>query len=209
MMLFDADAIKIDERICTVEKDPKKSGLEDMKDALEKRYAKKHMALIEQLSEIGLPAPGEQYRLVTRRSFNSIQFIDYIAQREGIEHLTTAIYSINFQAAKILLALIDAGKIDRVDCLMSNLRNAAHREKEVIIKNLFTEHPKIDLFFCSSHAKAMACKTRAGNYYAIEGSGNMAYNSRVEQYVIDNDEAIYRFSLKWMADIKKYLTITT
>ncbi len=88
---------------------------------------------------------------------------------------------------------------------MSNLRNHAHREKEVIIKEMFVDHPRVELFFCSSHAKTFSCKTDQGNYYTIEGSGNMAYNSRIEQYVIDNDQAVYDFSCNWMREIKEFL----
>lgn len=191
--------------ICTIEKDPTESGLEDMEDAAFTRYCEKHFAMIEKIQEIGLPKPGQQIRLVTRRTFNSIQMLEYIVKTEVIEDLKIAIYSINFHAARILLNLISSGKIKRAEILMSNLRNHAHREKEVIIKNMFIDHPCVELFFCSSHAKTFSCKTDQGNYYTIEGSGNMAYNSRIEQYVIDNDQAVYEFSCRWMRDIKEFL----
>ena len=35
--------------------------------------------------------------------------------------------------------------------------------------------------------------------------GNHAENSRVEQYVIDNDEGVYRWVLRWTSDIRTYL----
>ena len=190
---------------CTVTKDPNLSGLEQMEDNAFTRFCEKHYALIEKLDDIGLPCPGQQIRLVTRRTFNSIQFIEYIAAREQIIDMKIAIYSINFNAAKILLELVNTQKIGTVEILMSNLRNKAHREKEEIIKKMFTDHPRISLFFCSSHAKAFSCCTTAGNFYTLEGSGNMAYNSRVEQYVIDNDEQMYKFTGQWMSDIKKFL----
>lgn len=194
-----------DAEICTVEKDPDKSGLEDMEDENYIRYVKKHAKLIKNIEQIGLPMPGEQYRLVTRRTFNAIQFLEYIANREKIIDLKIAIYSINFEAAKILYELINQGKIVQTEILMSNLRNKAHREKEEIIKKMFSNHPRIKLFFCSSHAKTFSCKTEKGNFYTVEGSGNLAFNSRVEQYVIDNDPLLYDFSCKWMADIKEFL----
>ena len=50
-----------------------------------------------------------------------------------------------------------------------------------------------------------SCSTSKDNYYTLEGSGNLAYNSRVEQYVIDNDKAMYDFSCSWMNDIKIFL----
>lgn len=191
--------------ICTVTKDPTTSGLEDMEDKAFVRFCEKHHALIDKLADIGLPAPGEQIRLVTRRTFNAIQFLEYIAERELILDLKMAIYSINFNAAVILVGLIDSGRIANTEILMSNLRNKAHREKEEVMKKMFVDHPLIKIFYCSSHAKTFSCRTAEGNFYTLEGSGNMAYNSRVEQYVIDNDEGMYDFSCEWMADIKKFL----
>ncbi|MDX9897030.1 MAG: hypothetical protein RBS34_16385 [Desulfofustis sp.] len=190
---------------CRIVKDPEKSGLEDMEYRLLRRYVQKVSAIIEHIDQIGLPQPGEQFRLITRRSFNAIEFVQYVAGRERIEQLNMAIYSINFQAAQMLIDLVRRGKIGHVAIMMSNLRNKAHREKEEIIKQKFTDHPKIDLFFCCSHAKLMACRTEAGNHYVIEGSGNLAYNSRIEQYVIDNDREIYEFSVRWMEEIKAFL----
>lgn len=189
-----------------VEKDPKQSGLEEMEDTAIARYAERHYALINKLQEIGLPAPGQQFRLVTRRTFNAIQFLEYIVRKEEtIIDLKMAIYSINYYAAKILYAMVDAGKIQHVEILMSNLRNKAHREKEEIIKKLFMGPPHISMFFCSSHAKMFSCHTIGHNYYTLEGSGNLAFNSRVEQYVIDNDKGMYDFSCSWMKDIKVFL----
>ena len=194
-----------DGHLVSVEKDPMQSGLEQMEDNAYTRFCEKHYALIDKIADIGLPLPGHQIRLVTRRTFNSIQFIEYIARREKIINMKIAIYSINFNAAKILLELVASRKIESLDILMSNLRNKAHREKEEIVKKMFSDHPRISLFFCSSHAKTFACVTGQGNYYTLEGSGNMAYNSRVEQYVIDNDKKMYEFTALWMGEIKAFL----
>jgi hypothetical protein len=189
-----------------VEKDPVESGLEQMEDRAFTRYAEKHYAMIDKIEELGLPAKGQQFRLITRRTFNAIQFLEYIVHQENvIVDLKMAIYSINYYAAKILIGLIEEGKIKKAEILMSNLRNKAHREKEEIVKEMFIGNPNISLFFASSHAKMFSCRTRKGNYYTLEGSGNLAYNSRVEQYVIDNDKAMYEFSCSWMNDIKEFL----
>lgn len=194
------------EAVCTVEKDPERSGLEEMEDSRHTRFCEKHYALVASLADVGLPARGEQFRLVTRRTFNAIQFLQYIADRERIDHLAIAIYSISYDAAKILMGLVDSGRIGHVDMLMSNLRKGAHRAKEKAVVDWFFDHSKIDLFFCSSHAKVFSCKTRDGNYYTLEGSGNLGSNSRVEQYVVDNDEGMYRFSCEWMREIKDFIS---
>jgi hypothetical protein len=193
------------EKYCTVSKDTTVSGLEEMEDKSFSKYCLKHYYLIDKLKTIGLPKKGEQFRLVTRRTFNTIQMIQFIADREMIIDLKIAIYSINFNAAVILIDLVNKQKIETVEILMSNLRNKAHREKEEIIKNLFADHKKIKLFFCSSHAKIFSCKTKQNNFYTVEGSGNMSFNSRVEQYVFDNDEKMYLFTCEWFNEIKDFL----
>ncbi|RJP51157.1 MAG: hypothetical protein C4583_09210 [Anaerolineaceae bacterium] len=191
--------------LINVEKDPEKSGLEEMDDRAFVRYCEKHAALIAKLEELGLPKPGQQFRIITRRTFNAIQFLEFIARQETILDLKMAIYSINFHAAKLLVKLVNEGYISRVEILMSNLRNKAHREKEEIVRKMFLGHPRIVLFFASSHAKVFSCSTAKGNYYTLEGSGNLAFNSRVENYVIDNDKALYDFTVSWMREIKVFL----
>lgn len=197
-----------DVKHCSVTKDPTSSGLEAMSDSVFLRYCERHYALVAKLEDVGLPQPGQQIRLVTRRTFNAVQFIEYIAAREKIVDMKIAIYSINFNAAKILFELVNAEKIGTLEILMSNLRNKAHREKEEIIKKMFSSHDRISLFFCSSHAKVFSCCTASGNFYTLEGSGNLAYNSRVEQYVIDNDREMYEFTGAWMAEIREFLAGT-
>lgn len=186
-------------------KDPIRSGLEGMADAEMRAYLQKTGAVIDRIAEVGLPKPGEQLRLVTRRQFNAVEFLTHIAAIEGVEHLAAAIYSINYTAARLMVKMIDGGMIGSANILMSNLRNGAHREKEVVVRELFERHERISLFFCSSHAKVMAMRTRTGNSYVIEGSGNHANNSRVEQYVIDNDEGVYLWTVGWMDEIRRYL----
>ena len=194
-----------DVQYVTESKDSMDSGLEDMDDAILKRYCEKHYAMIEKIDDIGLPEKGQQFRLVTRRVFNAMQMIEYICKREVISDLKISIYSVSHSAALILINLIDQGRIKKVEILMSNLRNKAHREKEVIIKNLFSKHPKISLFFCNSHAKTFSCATERNNYFTLEGSGNMSWNSRVENYTLDNCKELYEFSCQWMSDIKKFV----
>lgn len=186
-------------------KDPVRSGLENMPDAELRRHAAKRGAVIARIAEIGLPVPGEQLRLVTRRKFNAVEFVEHVALHEGIQDLRAAIYSINYRAGQRLIEMINEGHIGRAEILMSNLRNGAHREKEVVLRGLLERHARIELFFCSSHAKVMAMRTRAGNHYVIEGSGNHAENSRVEQYVIDNDQGVHDWVCGWMQEIRAFV----
>lgn len=119
--------------------------------------------------------------------------------------LKLVVYSTNHEAARLLVRMLNRREIHQAEILVSNLRNKAHREKERLTKEMFEQNPHIKLWFASSHAKVMSCKTDRGNHYTIEGSANLSYNSRIEQYVIDNDETIYQFTSDWMTEIREYL----
>jgi hypothetical protein len=173
------------EELINVKKDTEDSGVEDLHDAKYKKFVEKTYQVIQQVEEIGLPKANEQIKLITFRSFNAVLFLKYIAELEGVENCQIVVYSINGEAAVLIDGMIKSGLIDSCQILMSNLRNKAHREKEQITRDLFVENQKVDLFFASSHAKILSIKTKKGNYYSLEGSGNMSYNSRVENYCLD------------------------
>lgn len=191
--------------ICTVGKDTMDSGVEYTKDAMLRIYKEKTFQVIEKIKELKLPKDKEQLRLITKRSFNAVSFIKFVTETETIEHLICCIYSLNYEAATLIDELIKSGKIKKATLLISNLRNKAHREKEQLTKDLFVENPKIKLIYCSSHAKIISFSTDKGNFYNIEGSGNLSFNSRVEQYVIDNDKEIFDFTIGWINELTLYL----
>ena len=193
------------ESLINVKKDTMDSGLELFEDEKYKRYIEKTYQTIENVKEIGLPKENEQIRLVTFKSFNSAVFLKFITDTHTIENLILVVYSINAEAAKLINDLIEQRKILKCKILMSNLRNKAHRKKEQITRDMFVENPNVDLFFASSHSKIMAMKTSCNNHFVLEGSGNLSFNSRVEQYILDNDKKLFEFTDNWTEKIKEYL----
>jgi len=193
-----------EEELINVKKDTTDSGVEELDDKKYSKFVEKTMQVIERITEVGLPEENHQIRIVTLRTFNAVLFLKHIAQQEQIEELIVAIYSINHEAARMINDIIiehDA----TAELLISNLRNKAHRRKEIATKEIFMQNPRIKLMFASSHAKIMAIKTKAGNHYVLEGSGNLSFNSRIEQYVLDNDPKLYQFTYDWFQEIKTYL----
>lgn len=189
----------------SVSKDTMDSGVEDTEDKLLKLYKEKTCQVIERINEIKLPKQKEQIRLITKRSFNSIAFLKHISETENIINIVCAVYSINHEAAQVIDELLKTDKIKKATILISNLRNQAYRKKEELTKKLFIDNPKVRLIFACSHAKIISFETNKGNYYTIEGSGNLSYNSRIEQYIIDNDKVVHDFTLNWIEEILIYL----
>jgi len=170
-------------------------------DQLYKKYQIKNTQTIKSIKEIGLPTPGEQFRLITMRSFNTAAFITLIANKEVIQELILVIYSINREAAKTIIDLKNEGEIKDIKLIISSMRNPAYKAKSQSVK-MFIDNG-INIVFASSHAKIAAIKS-GNNYYVIEGSGNMSYNSNIEQYVIDNDKAMYDFTKQWVTELNSF-----
>lgn len=194
------------ETIKFVDKDTNDSGVEETNDRLLKVYKEKTALVIENLHNIGLPKKNEQLRLITKRSFNTIAFLQWVVKKEfgHVDEALFCIYSINYEASVIINDLVKSGTIRTATILMSNLRNKAYRAKEEATKNFFATNPNIELIFANSHSKIMSFKI-GSNYYTVEGSGNLSYNSRIEQYIIDNDKVIFDFTKEWIQEIKTYL----
>lgn len=173
----------------------------ELSDKLYKKFAEKNTQIIKKVEQIGLPKSGEQLRLITIQPFNTISIISYIANIEIIEHAIFVIFAINQSAAKIIIDLINKGRIKKITCIVSSIQNAGHVSKSIAVDMLKNY---IDIVFVNSHAKITLLKTENGNYYNIEGSGNFSFNGRLEQYIIDNDIKLYEFSKEWIEEIIKY-----
>lgn len=161
--------------MCSLSKDRDLSGFEHIDDQLIRRsWPVRRNQVIEKVSDAGLPRPGEHLTLVTMRKFSAIEFLDYIIEHEHhIRRLAIVVYSISRESTVALIKYHRTAKIDRLQLLISNIRNTAVRSKEEAVMKILREYPEIDLFFANSHAKVFTCETAAGNHYTLTGSGNL------------------------------------
>lgn len=173
-----------------------------LSDKLFKKFAEKNVQTIKKVEEIGLPQRGEQVRLITMNAFNTISIVDYISRQEKITEATFVIFAINQSAARLLIEMKKAGRIDNIKFIISSIRNAGHESKSRAVDMLKVHFN--DLIYVNSHAKISILKTENDNYYTIEGSGNFSFNGRIEQYIIDNDKLLYDFSKEWIKEIEQY-----
>ena len=180
-----------------------KSGLEEFTDEILQEYRKSNNAffVLERIGESGLPGFDEQFRIITKRAFNSLEIVRHILNHEKITETYICVYSIDFKSALVLDYLAKEEKLGNVTFLISNLRNSAHSEKEAAVRRLFLKNPKMRLIFAGSHAKLLLFKTNSNNYYVIETSANMASNSRIEQYLFENNEKSYKFHKNWIDNV--------
>lgn len=174
----------------------------DIPDKIFKKFTDKIAITINNIKQVGIPKKGEQLRLITMQSFNSVSFIKHIADNEIIEELILIIFSLNMSASKVIIDLIKEGRIKNIKIIVSSIRNAGHKIRSKAVQKLINKGLRI--VFVNSHAKITAIKTKH-NHYVIEGSGNMSFNGRIEQYVIDNDKELFEFTNNWVNDIENIM----
>lgn len=181
------------------------SGVEDVEDNIIRVWQDAAPTLINHISDVGLPKPGEQLRMITKRAFNSIALIDMIARSERILETYICLYSIDFASGCLLDELAKAGKLGKMTFLISNLMNQACKKKMMVVKEKFIKNENITLVFAGSHAKILAIRTER-NAYVVETSANMANNSRIEQYLLENSETMFNFHKSWIDHIETIAT---
>lgn len=145
-------------------------------------------------------SPGIQYRFVTNKAFNAITVLKWIADKYEILECSVAVYRMNQASVRFLRELIEG-----VPC-------------KIVVSNFFRENKKYEAWakelvafgetsetarvaFALNHAKVFTCKTKCGKLVVFEGSGNLSDNSRVEQYLIEDNAQTYAMHELWISEI--------
>lgn len=146
------------------------------------------------------PKEGEQYRIITEKSFNAYAFICSLLDEE-IEDLHLAIYRINEPTVVSLIAMLDDGRIRRASFIISSFFNQTKKPEKWanMLATYCQQHPENTKFaYLHNHAKVAAVRTAKGECFVFEGSGNMSDNARIEQYTYEQSSETYNFHCKWM-----------
>lgn len=96
-------------------------------DKAEKKFVeneKRHYAAARALSDLcAEPAEGEQWRIVTEKSFNAYAFICQLLQGGNIDELWLAIYRINEATVRAITEMITDGRIRHANFIISSFFN--------------------------------------------------------------------------------------
>lgn len=190
--------------VLRTKEDVASSGFEDLEDSKFSRWKKKRTAVVANAADIGLPLKGEEMRIITKRQFNAFCWVQYVLKHYDIDYLFIATFSMGEMEALLIQEYLNDGKIKNVEVLMSKLRNTAAGKKELAISVLESDS-RVRLWYADSHMKLMSMRTTCGEYYSIEGSGNLHKNARIEQYVIDNDKDLFDFTMRWTSEMREFL----
>ena len=189
------------------EKEGSESGLEELKNMeFKAEIEKESYSFIQQFKDVGLPKKNQYVKLKSVRALNALGFIKLVLETEEIEETIIYVYSIDEKTGKEVDDLAKENKLGKTTILISNLRNSAYRRKDVVVRSFFIKNPMIKLIYAGSHAKLIAIKTKQGNFYTCNTSANMTSNSRIEDFIIVNNESDFVSEKNFINEIDKYVT---
>lgn len=142
---------------------------------------------------------GVQYRIVTDKGFNAISVIEYLSNKYEIEEIYVAVYRMNILAVNKLIEFVSRQEVKCNILVSSFFRENKKYEKWANDLVLFSEkYDNAKVCFAQSHAKVFLAKTKCGKNIVFEGSGNLSDNSRIEQYIYEDNERSYNFHSTWI-----------
>lgn len=149
------------------------------------------------------PAEGEQWRIITEKSFNAFALIMHVVQTRVIEELYLAVYRINEPTVRTLIEHIESGKIKKAVFVISSFFNQTKKPEKwaIMLKEFADANPNCTHIYTHNHSKVVAIRTSAEEHFVFEGSGNMSDNARIEQYIYENSKKVFDFHKTWMLEL--------
>lgn len=157
------------------------------------------------LADFRLPERGEQLRLRTQQQINMISIILKITDiHEVIDELTIATYTLNREAFYVLMDLLDAGRIKRLNLMIaSSYHYRANDYLEDIKRRVLSANKSgkdCHLTLAWMHFKISLARC-GEDLYQIEGSMNYSTNNMAEQLLIENNEMIYQQDYEFISGL--------
>lgn len=139
-----------------------------------------------------LPEKEEFFFLQTETSFNAFTFIQAVAEKQSVRHLSAVTYSINKRVVEGLMELHDAGKIERITLCVSDSLIKRNPTTVDVLAGYAKSRANVKILFAWVHAKVAMMETKSA-HYVVEGSGNWSENAHYEQYVFANSRGLLEF----------------
>ena len=152
-----------------------------------------------------------RYFVVINGSFIFGDFIEalIVSKEIHIRKMTISTLSMSENNVDSLANLLNGGYVDELNLIVSDYFYS--HEKKNLVPYIYKELDKEDRFqlaVAGSHCKMCIFETHRGNKVAIHGSANLRSSANIEQFVIEQNDAIYDFNDTYQdAIIKQYKTI--
>lgn len=151
---------------------------------------------LKSIKEIVLPKNNEQIRIITNHTPADV-FLFKIAETEIINHAIIIIYSMNRKSMAKLESLTTAGRIQKIDFVVSHAWSKLQTADFSYLQNKFKD---TNIKVIRTHAKIFLAKTK-DKFYVCEGSGNFSRNTNFEQYIFEANKQAFKFHQNWINKI--------
>lgn len=162
--------------------------------------ATKRQALAEVMP--ALPGPGECYHIVSNGDFDYWTWIPVMIGYMGrADEYYGSTWTMNRRNVVGMMEMIDRGLIVRA-AVVTGLY--FKRREPAVYATLFQGLRRRGMRFAclENHTKVtLLANHERGDYLVLEGSANYTANPRIEQNIILNSEAVYRFHQGWLDEV--------
>lgn len=151
---------------------------------------------------IKLPAPGESLHLVVDGRFTPCDLIPAtrrLSHPAVIRRLDVTTLGLNVENIHCIANGMDQGKVLEASVLVSHYFSRAEKAEYAFLQQeIESRGGRVNN--ARTHCKLILMETTDGNWYTIEGSGNLRACRSVEQFVISNDRDLLLFHRKWITE---------
>lgn len=163
------------------------------------------------LAERVYPDFGERYDCLVSGAFVFGDFIEQLFSVHDIaaKRMTVSTLSLNEDNIASLANLAYAGRMERLDLIVSHYFYANERHGLIPLLYEFLDHNDgFQLAVASTHAKMVLFETAGGRKVVIHGSANLRANGNIEQITIEEHPELYDFYTEALDGVvEKYRTI--
>jgi hypothetical protein len=196
-----SDPFNIDINEFNINLDPKETPKEYATSLKFDDIIHKRIRHVNEIMKSGFEA-NIQHRIVTFKPICAITIIEYLLQAEKLTEIYLATYSINKDTLNKLKYIVDKHQVN-CTIIMSDFfsKTRKHQQFSHKISEWAVQTKGVKVKFTITHAKVFLSKTESGKHIVFEGSGNLAFNARIEQYLIENNINSYNFHKQWMEEL--------
>lgn len=146
-----------------------------------------------------IPKKNSVLSIRTQSQLNAFSiFLQFIEKYGKIDFLSIQTYTIDEKTIYTLKELLDYGKIEKLQIIMTETASFRIPKIYKLLKDLFAENKNCNLCFYWVHSKVHLLQCGLDKY-VIDGSGNFSMNAQVEQYNIFHSSDMFDFD-KEMCD---------
>jgi hypothetical protein len=156
---------------------------------------------------------NERQFYIINGSFIFGDFIEaWITERNfHVKKMTISTLSLSQNNVDSLRNLVDGGFVDELNLIVSDYFFS--HERKALIPYIYQELDKpginkFQLAVCGTHCKTCIFETHNGGFIVIHGSATLRTSANLEQFMIEENEALYRFNDDYQKKIiDEYKTI--